>query len=98
MSEDSTRVLQDRLRSELNRTRGTARTEIGERSERARQRAMEEFEHQAEGARRELGERLVDLTEEYFPEATRRRRRRAAAAAFAAGVGAGFLARHALRR
>lgn len=49
-----------------------------------RQRAMES-EESAEMKRR-LGERMVDLTEEYFTEEVAARRRRTAATAFAAGV------------
>jgi urease accessory protein UreF len=52
-----------------------------------RQRAMES-EESAEMKRR-LGERMVDLTEEYFAEEVTARRRRTAATAFAAGVAVG---------
>ncbi|AEN04727.1 hypothetical protein [Halolamina sp.] len=59
-----------------------------------RQRAIES-EESAEMKHR-LGERMIDLTEEYFPAEVTARRRRTAAAAFAAGlaigaVGAGYL-------
>jgi len=52
-----------------------------------RQRAMES-EESAEMKRR-LGERMVDLTEEYFAEEVAARRRRSAATAFVAGVAVG---------
>lgn len=61
-----------------------------------RQRAMES-EESAEVKRR-LGERMVDLTEEYFPEEVAARRRRSAAAAFLAGVAVGAVSVRTLSR
>lgn len=61
-----------------------------------RQRAMES-EESAE-MRHRLGERMVDLTEEYFPEEVSARRRRIAAAAFAAGVAVGTVGASSLSR
>ncbi len=49
---------------------------------------------QADSARRELGEIVIDATDEYFPEAVRRRRRRDVASGFVVGVMVGFLARY----
>lgn len=54
-----------------------------------RQRAIES-EESAEMKHR-LGERMIDLTEEYFAEEVAARRRRTASAAFAAGVAVGAL-------
>lgn len=61
-----------------------------------RQRAMESEESAV--MKRRLGERMVDLTEEYFAEEVAARRRRTAAAAFAAGVVVGAAGVSYLRR
>ncbi len=55
-----------------------------------------EAERRAETTRQELGEVVIDVTDEYFPEATRRRRRRDLAGGFALGAIVGFLLRYAL--
>lgn len=50
---------------------------------------------QADSARRELGEIVIDATDEYFPEAVRQRRRRDIASGFVVGLMIGFLVRYA---
>lgn len=69
------------------------RTEAEKRATEGRQ----ELERRADEGRRELGTVMVDLTEEYFPEAVRRRRRRDVAGGFLAGAVAGYVIRHLLR-
>lgn len=51
-------------------------------------------EEQADTAREELGEVVVEATSRYFPEAVMRRRRRDVAGGFVAGAAVGFLIRH----
>ena len=50
---------------------------------------------QADSARKELGEIVIDATDEYFPEAVRQRRRRDVASGFVVGLMVGFLVRYA---
>lgn len=77
----------DTVREELEKGTGSAKQEV-----------RRELDRRTDGARDEVGARLVDLTEDYFPEEVKRRRRRAAAVAFAAGVGAGAAASRFLGR
>lgn len=93
MSEDSNPIA-NVVRTELEKGREAARREFQKNAEEARQ----ELDRRTDGARSEMGARIVDLTEEYFPEEVTRRRRRGMATAFAAGVGAGIAARHFLGR
>lgn len=74
------------------RAEGTAK----DRFEAMKRRAMES----EEGAvvRKRVGERMVDLTEEYFPEEVAARRRKIAGAAFGAGVIVGAAAGAYMRR
>ena len=51
-------------------------------------------EKQAVTARRELGDIVIDVTDEYFPEAVRKRRRRDVASGAIAGVIVGYLVRY----
>lgn len=53
-----------------------------------------EAERQADTARQEVGEIVVDATGRYFPEAVRVRRRRDIASGFLVGVIVGFVARY----
>lgn len=56
----------------------------------------EKAERQADTARQEVGEVVIDATGKYFPKAVRRRRRRDIASGFALGAIVGFLVRFAL--
>lgn len=78
--------LPESLREEIEKQTETARKQLEDRTDGAR----EHLEGHTESARAELGERLFDLGEEYFPEVAQRRRRNVAAAAFVAGVSAGI--------
>ena len=71
--------------------RGTAES----RRERFTETARERAGRQADSARRELGEIVIDATDEYFPEAVRQRRRRDVASGFVVGLMVGFLVRYA---
>lgn len=53
-----------------------------------------EAERHAETTRHELGEIVIETTEEYFPEAVQRRRRRDIASGVALGMVLGFLLRY----
>lgn len=64
--------------------------------ERFAEAVREEAERRTDAARRELGEVVIDVTDEYFPEAVRRRRRRDIASGFALGAIVGFLVRYAV--
>ncbi|MEF8773405.1 MAG: hypothetical protein V5A37_01650 [Halobacteriales archaeon] len=86
--------LPETLRAELDRNAEDARDRLEGRTEQTRRKVDE----RADVAKEELGERLFDLGEEYFPEVARRRQRRVAATAFAAGVAAGAVGRHLLDR
>ena len=93
MSEDRSPIA-DVVRTELEKGTDSARREVDRRAEEA----LQGIDRRADVARGEVGARLIDLTEEYFPEEVARRRRRGMAMAFAAGVGAGAAARHFVRR
>lgn len=69
---------------------------IREGAERQADRVREGAEQQADTARRELGDIVIDATDEYFPEAVRERRRRDVASGFLVGVMVGFLVRYVL--
>lgn len=71
--------------------RGTAES----RRERFTETIREGAGRQADSARRELGEIVIDATDEYFPEAVRKRRRRDVASGFVVGLMVGFLVRYA---
>lgn len=77
---------------EMIRVEGTAR----ERFEAMKRRALESEETAA--VRKHLGDRMLDLTEEYFPEEVAARRRKTAATAFGAGVVVGAVGGALLRR
>lgn len=64
------------------------------RTERFTESIREGAERQADTARRELGEIVIDATGEYFPEAVRKRRRKDVASGLAVGLIVGFLARY----
>ena len=91
-----TNRLQDAVSERTNGSRegieSTAREELDRRTESVR----EEFARRKGETRAELGERLFDLGEEYFPEEASRRRRKYASAGFVVGLAAGFIARHLL--
>lgn len=55
-----------------------------------------EAAEQADTARQELGEVVLDVTDDIFPEAAMKRRRRDFVGGFVLGVATGFLVRHAL--
>lgn len=61
-------------------------------------RAKEEASRQVDNVKQDVGPRVVDATEEYFPEETKERRRRDMVRGFLVGVGVGFLLRYALGR
>lgn len=82
----STPKLPETLREEIEKQTETAKQQLEGRRETAR----EQLEGRTELARVELGERLFDLGEEYFPEVAKRRRRNVAATAFVAGVSTGI--------
>jgi F0F1-type ATP synthase membrane subunit b/b' len=86
MSENKNPIV-DVVRAELEKGTDTTREEF-----------RRELDRRTDDARDEVGARLVDLTEEYFPEEVQQRRRKTAAAAFAAGVGAGVAASRLLGR
>lgn len=65
---------------------------------RTTERAKKEADRQRTAVRDEIGDAAVTLTEEYFPEKTRRRRRKGAVTAFVAGLVVGVLLRHFLSR
>ncbi|MDG5775346.1 hypothetical protein VB773_10715 [Haloarculaceae archaeon H-GB2-1] len=67
-------------------------------SQQLRETMRAEAGRRADTARKELGERVMDATGDYFPEAVRRRRRRDVAGGLVMGVAIGFLARHVLGR
>ena len=67
---------------------------VREGAERQAERVREGAGVQADTARRELGEIVLDATDEYFPEAVRKRRRRDVASGFVVGVMVGFLVRY----
>lgn len=68
----------------------------GNRAERFTETIREGAERQADTARRELGEIVIDATGEYFPEAVKKRRRRDVASGLAVGLVVGYLVRYAL--
>ncbi|PSP75435.1 hypothetical protein BRC81_15525 [Halobacteriales archaeon QS_1_68_20] len=72
------------------RIEGVARERLDERAETVR----EELERRTDETKMELGERLFDLGEEYFPQVAAQRRRQLVSAGFLVGLAAGFLARH----
>ncbi len=74
------------------RIEGMAREQLDDRAESVR----EEFERRTDETKNELGERLFDLGEEYFPEVAARRRRQMVSAGFVVGLAVGFGARHLL--
>ncbi|MFB6183384.1 MAG: hypothetical protein ABEI96_02410 [Haloarculaceae archaeon] len=82
MMEDVKRELTETVRQEAQRRARKGRAEL---------------EHRADEGRQELGQHLLGLTEEYFPEAVRQRRRRDVAGGFVAGAAVGFAVRHLLR-
>lgn len=53
-----------------------------------------EADRQADLARQELGEIVIDATGKYFPEAIKQRRRRDIASGFVVGALVGFLIRY----
>lgn len=53
-----------------------------------------EADRQADLARQELGEIVIDATGKYFPEAVKQRRRRDVASGFVLGALVGFLIRY----
>lgn len=55
-------------------------------------------EHQAEITRREIGDIVIDATDEYFPKAVRQRRRRDYAAGVVLGTALGFAIGYGLTR
>lgn len=61
-----------------------------------RERARREAERQAVTAKHELGDVVLEVTDQYFPEAVRTRRRRDMARGFAVGVGVGVLIQYLL--
>lgn len=87
-------AIADTVRTEFEKGTDSALQEFEKSAEEVRR----ELDRRTDGARDQLGERIVDLSEEYFPEAVARRRRRQMAVAFTAGVGAGVAARHFLGR
>ena len=58
----------------------------------------QEFERRTDETRLELGDRVFDLAEEYFPETADRRRRQTLSVGFVVGLAIGFVARHLLDR
>jgi hypothetical protein len=67
-------------------------------SQQLRESMRAEATRRADSARRELGERVIDATDDYFPEAVRQRRRRDIAGGMVIGLAVGFFARHLLGR
>lgn len=65
---------------------------------RLRELVKEEAEKQAESAKHEVGELVIDATGEYFPEKVQARRRRDIARGFAIGFGAGVACSYVMRR
>lgn len=63
-----------------------------------KERAKEEAARQVDNVKQDFGTRVVDATEEYFPEETKERRRRDTVRGFLVGVGIGFLLRYAFGR
>lgn len=63
-----------------------------------KERAKEEASRQVDNVKQDVGPRVVDATEEYFPEETKERRRRDTVRGFLVGVGIGYLLRYALGR
>lgn len=63
-----------------------------------RELAGERAGKQAESAKHEVGEIVIDATGEYFPEEVKARRRRDMARGFAAGLGLGIALGYATRR
>lgn len=88
---DTTRTVRSKVQDDIG---PTARDEFQKQAEVARG----EVEKQADEKREELGYRVFDLAEAYFPEAATDRRRRYLATGAAIGVGAGFVLRHVLDR
>lgn len=60
--------------------------------------AKEGAEKQAEAAKREVGEIIIDATDQYFPEEVKARRRRDMARGFAVGFGTGVALHYAMSR
>ena len=65
------------------------------RADQFRETIREGAAQQADTARRELGEIVIDATGEYFPEAVRKRRRRDVASGMVLGLLVGYLVRYA---
>lgn len=65
---------------------------------RLRELAKEGGRKQAESAKHEFGEIVIDATGEYFPEEMKARRRRNMARGFALGFGAGVAVHYAMSR
>jgi len=55
-------------------------------------------EQEADTKRQEVGEIVIDATDDYFPEAVKRRRRRDVASGFVLGVLVGFAVRYVVGR
>lgn len=66
--------------------------------DRLREMAKEEAEKQAETAKHEVGEIVIDATDQYFPDEVKARRRRDIARGFLVGVGTGVALHYALSR
>lgn len=71
---------------------------MGDSPRRLREMAKERAEKQAESAKHEVGEIVLDATGEYFAEEMKARRRRVMARGFVAGVGFGVVLGYAMRR
>lgn len=71
---------------------------MAEARKRLKELAKEEAGKQAESAKHEMGEIIIDATGEYFPREMKARRRRDMARGFAAGFGIGIALHYAISR
>ncbi|MFC7069825.1 hypothetical protein [Halobaculum lipolyticum] len=71
--------------------------EYSEYAEKVRTEARSRAGERGELVRHEVGARMFDLMEEYFPEEHAERRRQELVRAFGAGIAVGFLGREILR-
>jgi hypothetical protein len=98
MIEDTKSTVKNAVRTGVE-SNGSGRTEAARESlDRRAESVRDEFERRKGETKQELGKRLFDLGEEYFPEEAARRRRRVASVGVVVGFAAGFVARHLLDR
>lgn len=79
-------------------TKGRVADVVEETRDRFTEAVKTEAERRAETTRQEFGEVVIELTDEYFPEAVQRRRRRDIVSGFALGFVAGIFFRYVVRK